>query len=267
MKTPIRLAAIALAAALPLSAQAHKFWLLPSDTVYSGQEAWLTVDAAVSNDLFHFNHVPLRIEGLRISAPDGSEVAAQNAHTGRLRSVFDAHLTAAGTYRLAVVNDGLFASYELDGETRRWRGSAADFASAIPAGASHVQATHNQSRVETFVTVGAPSREVLAPSGRGLELELLTHPNDLAAGEAASFRLLIDGKPAAGADIEIVAGGTRYRDQQGEIRLISAQDGGFQVTWPAAGMYWLETSVTDEHAALPQAQRRRAVYVATFEVL
>ena len=32
----------------------------PSSTV----DQWVTVDAAVSNDLFYFNHVPLRIEDL-----------------------------------------------------------------------------------------------------------------------------------------------------------------------------------------------------------
>lgn len=37
------------------SAQAHNVWLLPSTTVLSKSE-WITVDAAVSNDLFFFNH-------------------------------------------------------------------------------------------------------------------------------------------------------------------------------------------------------------------
>ena len=43
---------LALAAALcllPLSAVAHKQWLVPSATVVAGADAWVTVDAAVSN--------------------------------------------------------------------------------------------------------------------------------------------------------------------------------------------------------------------------
>ncbi|RYZ68811.1 MAG: DUF4198 domain-containing protein, partial [Lysobacteraceae bacterium] len=45
-------------AVLPFSATAHKAWLRPSQTVIAGNNPWITVDAAVSNDLFYFNHVP-----------------------------------------------------------------------------------------------------------------------------------------------------------------------------------------------------------------
>ena len=81
MKRTLVLAA-ALAAALPFSALAHKAWLLPSQTVIAGNAPWITVDGAVSNDLFYFNHVPLRLESLVITAPDGSTVQPQNAATG-----------------------------------------------------------------------------------------------------------------------------------------------------------------------------------------
>ena len=72
-----------------------------------------------------------------------------------------------------------------------------------------------QRRVETYVTVGTPS-DVKA-TGAGLELVPLTHPNDLYAGETAKFRFLLDGKPAKDLEVEIVAGGTRYRDAPDEI--------------------------------------------------
>jgi hypothetical protein len=48
--------AIALSAAASL-AQAHNAWLLPSSTVFSKADT-VTVDAAVSNDLFVANHAP-----------------------------------------------------------------------------------------------------------------------------------------------------------------------------------------------------------------
>ena len=106
MTTARKLFAIAIALALPLSAQAHKTWLLPSETVLSAEDPWITVDAAVSNDLFYFNHVPLRLESLAITGPDGSAVNAENNATGKYRSTFDVHLTTPGTYRIAVVNAG-----------------------------------------------------------------------------------------------------------------------------------------------------------------
>ncbi|GAB3343061.1 DUF4198 domain-containing protein [Marilutibacter aestuarii] len=267
----MKLRHIAFAAALTLgiapTALAHKAWLQPSQTVFSEKGAWMTVDAAVSNDLFYFNHVPLALERLQVTAPDGSRVAPQNASTGKLRSVFDLELAQEGTYRVAMVNQGMFASYVLDGENKRWRGNAADFKTAIPAGATQVRASESAGRVETFVTVGAPTTSVFKPTGQGLELAPVTHPNDLYAGEAAQFQLLLDGEPAAGLEIEIVPGATRYRDQQDTITLTSGADGKFSVTWPGAGMYWMETSHSDDKTSLPGAGERRASYVATFEVL
>jgi len=267
MRTALRSAAFALIAALPLSAQAHKTWLLPSDTVLSSETAWITVDAAVSNDLYYFNHVPLRLDALNVAAPDGSAVSPQNAHTGRLRSVFDLELTAPGTYRIALANSGLFASWEEDGEPKRWRGRAQDFASQVPQQADKLQVTQAQNRVETFVTLGRPSRESIAPAPQGLSLEFVGHPNDLMVGDTAEFRLLLDGAPAAGVDVEVVNGGTRYRDAQQEIKLRTGEDGAFEVTWPSAGMYWLEASVSDDKATVAPATQRRAGYVVTLEVL
>ncbi|MCF5951314.1 DUF4198 domain-containing protein, partial [Xanthomonas perforans] len=89
---------ISLLASLPLSALAHKAWLLPSQTVIAGDAPWITVDAAVSNDLFYFNHVPLRLDNLSITAPDGSALTPENPATGKYRSVFDLQLTQPGTY-------------------------------------------------------------------------------------------------------------------------------------------------------------------------
>ncbi|MEL0157283.1 DUF4198 domain-containing protein, partial [Sphingopyxis sp.] len=72
MKTRLLIAAsaaLALFAAAP--AQAHRQWMLPSSTVLSGDDVWVTVDAAVSNDLFYFEHQPLRLDAAKAWAPDG----------------------------------------------------------------------------------------------------------------------------------------------------------------------------------------------------
>ena len=39
------------------------------------------------------------------------------------------------------------------------------------------------------------------------------------------------------------------------------------MTWPEAGMYWLETGTQDDKTTVPQAKQRRLSYVATLEVL
>jgi uncharacterized GH25 family protein len=289
MKRPLILAAL-VTIAIPYPALAHKQWLLPSSTVLAGKEAWVTVDAAVSNQLYYPDHVPMRLDNIVITAPDGSTSTPRNPATGKYRSVFDVQLEQDGTYRIANVNAGLSARWDTPeslaaakaakdkpstaggmGGPGGGRGgflrnaTPEDLAAKIPKNASNVQVTESIGRVETFVTKGATS-EVKA-SGKGLELVPVTHPNDLFAGEEATFRLTIDGQPAAGLDVEIVRGATRYRNAQEEITLKTAADGSFKVTWPEAGMYWLEASQQDEKVSMPQARQRRLNYVATLEVL
>ena len=92
---------------------------------------------------------------------------------------------------------------ELQGRraVKRWRGTAENFAKEVPQNAEELQATYLQSRIETFVTSGKPTTDTLKPTGVGLELAPVTHPNDLVAGKTATFQLLLDGKPAANVKI------------------------------------------------------------------
>lgn len=269
MKTALRV--IAVSAALfsllvPFASHAHKTWLLPSSTV-STVDQWITVDAAVSNDLFYFNHVPLRLETLAIIAPDGSKATPENAHTGKYRSVFDVQLRQNGTYKVAMINNGLFASYEENGARKRWRGTADKFASEVPANAKNLEVSESVGRIETFVTAGKPTETALKPTNVGLELVPVTHPNDLYAGEASQFRFLLDGRPAANLEVTVQAGGTRYRNDQQEQPLKTNAKGELSIDWPAPGMYWLETTLEDQKVSVKQARQRRLSYVATFEVL
>lgn len=266
MNASMRRFVLLVAAALPMPALAHKAWLLPSATVLS-EGQWITVDAAVSNDLFYFNHVPLRLDNVAITAPDGSAARFSGGHTGKYRSVFDVELDQPGTWRLAVLNEGLFASWTQNGETRRWRGREADLANAVPADASDVQVTRSTGRIETYVTAGAPSTDALKVQGRGLELVQDTHPNDLFAGETTRYQFLLDGKPAADLKVELVAGATRYRSRLGEQVLTTDGEGRFTVTWPEPGMYWLEASASGPSEGDTVASQRRAGYVVTLEVL
>ena len=269
MRLPNRLAAAAaaLVLALPIAAEAHRAWMLPSATVLSGKDVWVTVDAAISNDLFFFEHHPLRLDNLQVMAPDGSPGKAENQATGRYRSTFDVKLDQPGTYKMAVVNAGLFASWKENGQNRRWRGTQARFAAEVPKDAQELRVTQSQSRMEVFVTSGKPSDIVLKPTGEGLELAPVSHPNDLVVGSEARFRFLLDGKPAAGLKVTVIRGGIRYRDNLEELTLTTAEDGGFAVTWKEPGMYWIEASVRDDKASVKEAKQRRAGYSTTLEVL
>ncbi|WP_414900041.1 DUF4198 domain-containing protein [Sphingomonas flavalba] len=265
--TTLALSAV-LAATMASPAAAHRQWMLPSATVLSGDDVWVNVDAAVSNDLFYFEHQPMRLNNVKALAPDGTEAKIENALTARYRSTFDVHLTRKGTYKIASVAEGLMGSYDLNGKTERLpRGTTpATLAQAVPAGATNVKTTTTSSRNEIFVTVGEPTTAALAPTNNGLELVPVTHPNDLIAGEPATFQFLLDGKPAANLPVTVIPGGIRYRDQLNQIDLKTGTDGKVTITWPTAGMYWL--NVTTSRGMDPAAAPGRvASYVATLEVL
>jgi uncharacterized GH25 family protein len=259
-------AVAAVLAGVPLLADAHRPFLVPSETVLSAT-GWITIDAAISNDLFYFHHRPMQIENLRIIGPAGAALEAANVNTGKFRTTFDVNLPATGTYRLSVVNDALMAQYENEkGERRRWRGSNATL-SELPATAKNVQISQTQNRIETFVTAGKPNDAALKSSGLGLELAPVTHPNDLFAGDPATFGFLLDGKPAANVKVTVVPGGSRYRNAQNEITLTTDAAGKATVTFPDAGLYWLQAATEAAPPTVKQATSRRATYIATLEVL
>lgn len=264
MKSAAKLAA-ALALCLPFAAHAHDVWIVPSSTVLSGTDSWITVDAAVGNDKFYFNHAPMRLDGLAVIAPDGNLAEAENLNRGKLRSTFDLQLKQSGTYRVAVVNDGVFARWKEDGKNKRYFGKVEGMAQAVPANAQELEVSQSLGRVETFVTAGKPS--TIKPVGRGLELAPVTHPNDLFTDEAASFQMLLDGQPAANLEVNVVPGGSRYRDKVGEIKLTTDKDGKFSVKWPQPGLYWIEAGMEDAKVSVPKATKRRLSYAGTVEVL
>jgi uncharacterized GH25 family protein len=258
---------VALSALLiPAASQAARPWLLPSQTVLARSGGWVAVDAAMADDLFSVNQGAMPVDKLMVSGPDGQPVVPQNVTKSRTRSTFDLELRQAGTYRIAVADDAVMARWEEDGKPKRWRGTAAEMVTGIPANAAKLEVEQTQRRVETFVSVGTPT-DVKPGVGAGLELAPIQHPNDLYARETAKFRFLLDGKAAKNLDVEVIAGGTRYRDAPGEMTLKTDKDGELVISWPTAGMYWLEASVQDEGATAPGVRKRSASYVATFEVL
>jgi uncharacterized GH25 family protein len=261
LKIPVMLLALA-----PAVSEAARAWLLPSQTILARSGGWVAFDAAAADDLFSVNQGMLPIDSLTVTAPDGQAVTPQNPFKSRSRSTFDLELRQPGTYRVAIADTTVMARWEEEGKPKRWRGVPAEAEANVPADAAKLQVEETQRRVETFVTVGAPT-DLKPGSGKGLELVPASHPNDLYRGEAATFRVMLDGKPAADLEVEIIRDGTRYRDDPESLRVKTNGAGEFSVTWPQAGLYWLDVSVEDSNVSVPQASKRHASYNATLEVL
>ena len=280
MRFVSRFLAAAALLSLPIAASAHRQWMLPSATAFSGTDSWVTVDAAASNDLFFADHQPMRLDALKVWTPDGSEGGIENASTGRYRSTFDVKLDKPGTWKIASQTTAVVGSFKLNGEERRVGGRppmAPTVAGGgprpvltvaeIPAGATDLKLTEVISRNELFVTAGAPSTTVFKSVGRGIEFQPITHPDELVAGEPARFGFLVDGKPAAGLKVTVVPGGKRYRNDDGAREFTADASGVVKIDWPAAGMYWINATLTDDKASEPRAGQRRLNYVTTVEVL
>ncbi len=285
LKTSLSLAAAFLAFAAP--ATAHRGWLLPSATIFSGSEDWVTVDAAASNDLFFPDHRPASTDNIKVWAPDGTEGKIENAATGRVRSTFDVQLNKPGTWKIGTVQSGVSGSFKADGVEYRLGGRrgpggpggpggqgaggegprSVNSVDEIPANATDINITESGSRNEIFVTAGEPTETVYQPSGKGLEMVPVTHPAELVQGEPARFRFLVDGQPVPALKVTIVPGGKRYRDGDGAMEVTTGADGVATVDFPEAGMFWLNTSHSDNKPSIAKATARRLSYTTTLEVM
>lgn len=266
-------------------AMAHRQWLLPSTTTLSDTNQYVTVDAAISNDLFYPDHVAMQPEQIKVWAPDGSQGTIENAAKGRHRSTFDVKVDKPGTWKIGTETSAVMGSFKLNGETWRVGGRRGPPPAAgaggtqaaprvqsvatpaeIPAGATDVKLTEMVGQNAIYVTAGAPSEGVFKPTGKGLEMQPITHPSELVADEEGQFRFLVDGKPAAGVAVTVVPGSKKFRESEAVQELTTGADGVLRVTWPLAGMYWMSATVTDAKASTPRATERRMIFTTTLEV-
>lgn len=248
--------------ALSTSALAHRAWIVPSTFTLSGESQWITVQGAISNDLFFPNHVPLPVETVVVTRPDGSKSGVEG-WTGRMSSSFDLALDQQGTYAISELGDTWFVRWLEGDEEQWWRGSREEV-EAKSVGREGVKFLRSARRVESYVSLGAPSNRVFEPSGVGLELAPITHPNDVFAGEEARFRLLLGGEPAAGMSVEVIRGGDRYRDRTDPIEAVTDSEGNFSLLLEQAGTYWLHAG--SEPIALETHDEIHG-YTLTLEVL
>lgn len=251
---PRLLTAVALGAAMlaPAAAQAARSWVLPSSTVLSGNNAWITVDAASSDELYIPSLRALPLTSIQVIDAEGQPATPQNGSMGKFRSTIDVQLTKPGTYKIASVTTSVMASWTENGEVKRFRGAGEDFAKQVPAGAADLKTIKSVARNETFVTRDTPTTQALKTTGQGLEMEPVTHPSDVVVGEAASFRLLLDGKPAAGVEVLVMRGGDHWKTKPAEIKVKTGPDGAFKVTLPEGGIWWISASTrTGETARGP----------------
>ncbi|WP_091738132.1 DUF4198 domain-containing protein [Phenylobacterium immobile] len=239
LKSRLVASALGLALLAPAIAQAAHSWVLPSTTILSGGNAWVTFDAATSDELYFPNLRPLLLNTLTVLDSDGQPVEPVNASAGRLRATIDVQLTKPGTYKVASTSTTVLASWTEAGVVKRFRGAGDEFAKQVPADAADLKTIRTVNRNETFVTRDNPTTTVFKTTGQGLELEPITHPSDVIVGEEASFRLILDGKPASGLEVSFMRGGDHWKVRPTEIKRKTGADGLVTVTLPEGGVWLL----------------------------
>src|SRR3546814_12662678 len=98
--------------ALPQMADAARPWMLPSETMFAGSgNEWVTVDDAISRDLYYFEHPGQDWQHIA-TAPDGSAAQVENRAIGQLRQTFDLGIKKKGTYKIDIFTEILHINRE-----------------------------------------------------------------------------------------------------------------------------------------------------------
>ena len=140
--------------------------ILPQETAL-WRRALGRFEAAVSNDIFVANYHAVRLNDLTVIQPDGDKSEAENLHTGKYRTVFDVKLEDEGTYKVFTASNGMRAMWEEDGKRRMYPGRGEQyteegFAENVPEKADKLRVMQSSRRMETFVTLGAPTSDDLS---------------------------------------------------------------------------------------------------------
>jgi|GEM_PF-13090 len=156
-----------------------------------------------------------------------------------------------------------------DGQMTRWRGTLEELkAQGIASKPEFALSERGRSRLVTFVTLGEPTDTVIQPEGDGVEISFeRTHPNDVYVDEPASFRILADGKPVAGAKVTIVREGDRYRDAEDAIILFSDAQGWVTVEWPGSNRYHVQAQASSKGTLHGYPSLKSGSYSVILEVL
>ncbi|WP_296594846.1 DUF4198 domain-containing protein [Phenylobacterium sp.] len=275
---------------------AHMPYIKP--TTFGPKRDFVTLESGMAADHFFAMDFPIRGEGdYWVTGPDGEPVKATGVVNTREFTVVEAALPAAGTYRITTgERPGRAAKWaKVDGEWKMVRpaggpsrpeaprsegarptgpggvappggGGRGIEEAAVPAGAETMNAV-SYLRAETYVTRGAPDRGALKPTGKGFEAELITHPNEIFAGEPVKLRFLNDGQPVGNVAYAVYRGGDFYEEKRYTNAARSGADGAASLKIEEAGVYVLVATWpgrVEGHPMVPVA--KTTTYSLTFEV-
>lgn len=250
--------ALGLLASLPAPALAHTAYLLPS-LFSANQEDHVTVQSSFAE---HFFKPELTVDSndWHVLLPDGARAAPLNVAKLRQIVVLEADIKQDGTYRFSTgVRRGRTGKLALmNGKWEPVRGEA-------PAGA-RIRTTQTETVSDVYVTKKGPTRAAVDARIGRLALRPVTHPADVALGTKFDLEVLFDGKPLAGAKLELDRGGQDYDAASSHREVTTGPDGRVSLTFDKAGAYVIMARHRADAPAGSETNERSYTTALTFEV-
>lgn len=238
---------------------AHTLFILPSHFVASKTGTWVSADVSAGNMTFAVDK-GVSPDNVRLVNPQGQVESIAHKYQGKRKSQVDVELTQEGTYRLEMAGPArYFTAYKVNGERKRLMADKESRAKELPANATDVVTMQNRNRSMAFITVNKPSNKVLELTNQGLEFKSSVHPADIVAGEPVTFTFLVDGKPAAGVELDVSTEGERYRDEAGRIEFKTDATGQFSYTPSKAGAFLIEAHYSNKTATAKADQQNEGL--------
>jgi uncharacterized GH25 family protein len=240
-------------------AQAHMPYLLP--TLFDvGKGDHVTVTSAFGEDAF-VPEIGMKDAPFHFIRPDGTQGEVGKPTYLRDLTIFEADLSAEGTYRLTTGQrlGRMGKMYQADG---KWIIAGED--GAPPAGAREVP-VQSTTLAEAYVTRGAASAGALKPIGTALEVQPITHPSEISAGSDARFRLLFDGKPLARTEVTLFRAAGNYDGKKIVATVQSDAQGNFTLKPGDAGIYLILVRHRTEAPAGSATPYRSYTYTLAFD--
>ena len=241
------------------AAQAHMPYVLPTQFDL-GKADHVTVQSAFAEEAF-LPEVAMRDAPFHLVGPDGKELEGGPVTHLRDISIFEAAIPSDGTYRVTTgLRAGRKGKMFKAGNDWKMRGEGSE----PPAGAEEVD-VQSITLAEAYVTRGQPTQAALKPSGKALEIQVMSHPNAIVAGTDASFTLLFNGKPLRGADITLFRSAGVYDGRKVAAQVKSGPDGRFILKPQGAGTYLILVRHRGAAPAGSETPYRSYTYTLAFD--
>ena len=232
------------------TASAHTAYLVPA-TFEPLRTGVVTLDASFAEKFF-VPDVTIDETDFHVIDPKGKKSAPDTLQQLSSRAVLEHKLEQDGTYKFStgIRHGAEFRIYELEGERKVSR----DKEEELPKGAKLLQHFRSITKAESYVSKGAPNQRALNPVNEGLEIQLLSHPNDLFVGDAVDFKTLFKGEPVAELEVDIYLAADQFSSDKAELKVTTDKKGKASFAPEQQGLYLLRIrhrSPAPENAGVP----------------